>query len=104
VFRWTLQPPDIFLFAPFFGPDGLTYFGGLEYFLTGYATLLPTTPNALLTAPCDTRAGVVAALSSQGEVRFLSYLPIGLNLSLRIRMAPFRSSWRRGMPPQFPST
>ena len=76
VFRWTL-PAHVFLLPLFFGPDGLTYIGGIEYFLNGDTTLLSTTPNALLTAPCDTRAGIVAALSSQGEVRHLSYLPIG---------------------------
>jgi uncharacterized protein (TIGR03437 family) len=77
VFRWTLPAGDTFLFPPFFGPDGLTYFGGIEYFLTGDRTLLPTTPNALLTTPCDTSAGIVAALGPQGEVRLLSYLRIG---------------------------
>ena len=77
VFRWILPAVDIFLLPPFFGPDGLTYFGGIQYFLTGARTLLPTTPNALLTAPCDTSAGIVAALGSQGEVRLLSYLRIG---------------------------
>jgi uncharacterized protein (TIGR03437 family) len=77
VFRWTLPAADTFLLPPFFGSDGLTYFGGIQYFLTRDRTLLPITPNALLTAPCDTSAGIVAALGSQGEVRLLSYLRLG---------------------------
>jgi len=76
VFRWTL-PTDVYLFPPFFGPDGLTYFAGIAYIYKG-EPLLSTSPNALLTAPCSTYiSSIVGVLSSQGEVRLLSYLPSG---------------------------
>ncbi len=75
VFRWILPIHDAFLLPPFFVPDGLTYFGGVQYILFDDTNLL-TTPNALLTAPCSTSPGVVAALSPQGDVRLLSYLPV----------------------------
>jgi len=51
--------------------------GGAAYVSNVDSNLLSTTPNALLTAPCDSFGGIVAVLCSEGEVRLLSYLPIG---------------------------
>ncbi len=71
-FRWTLPAAGSslpYLLAPFFGPDGSAYLGGS-------ATLLSTTPNALLTAPCSQYSfGIVAVLSLQGDVKLLTYTP-----------------------------
>ncbi len=74
-FRWS--PPVntavpyagyAYLVPPFFGPDGLVY-------LRGTGKLESTTPNALLEAPCAAYdLGMVAVLSSQGEVKLVSYV------------------------------
>ena len=74
-FRWsppvnTAEPYAgyAYLVSPFFGPDGLVY-------LRGTGKLQSTTPNALLEAPCAAYdLGMVAVLSSQGEVKLVSYV------------------------------
>jgi len=74
-FRWTLPAPaaSSALAALFFGPDGLIYVGGSTSSQT-----LPTTPNAMLEAPCpgaNSGPGLAVVFNSSGQVQMLSYLP-----------------------------
>ncbi len=71
VFRWVAPATAISYLKPvYFGPNGLTYVGGV-------GELLSTTPNALLEVSCFANPGgpMLAVFNSQGRVQMLSYLP-----------------------------